>query len=140
MTLKKKAQDEKVISVKKTILLAEDDASMRRFIEVLLKKAGYEVVTAEDGLAAIKAALESKIDAIVADAIMPNMTGYDLCRMLRQNPDKKHLPLVILSGLNQEDSAGFEDCLADVYLTKGNNLKDNLIKTLKTLLNGETNP
>ncbi len=140
MTLKKKAQDEKVISVKQTILLAEDDASMRRFIEVLLKKAGYEVVTAKDGLAAIKAALESKIDAIVADAIMPNMTGYDLCRMLRQNPDKKHLPLVILSGLNQEDSAGFEDCLADVYLTKGNNLKDNLIKTLKSLLNGETNP
>ena len=88
---------------KKKILLAEDDDSMRRFVEVILKQANYDVISTEDGLAAMKAALENDIDAVVADAVMPNMTGYDLCRMLRQNPDKKHIPFIILSGLNQDE-------------------------------------
>lgn len=139
MTVKKQALNEAQNSGKKKILLAEDDDSMRRFLEVVLRKAGYEVVSAEDGLAAMKVALENELDVIVADALMPNMTGYDLCRMLRQNPDKKHIPLIILSGLNQEDSTDFKDCLADAYLMKGNTLNKNLIKTLTNLLSGQTN-
>ena len=137
MTAKNHAQ--KNNSNKKKILLAEDDASMRRFVEVILRKANYDVISAEDGLVAIKAALENEIDAVVADAVMPNMTGYDLCRMLRQNADKKHIPLIILSGLNQENSADAEDCLADAYLMKGNNLKENLTKTLTNLLAEKAN-
>ncbi|MEO8074082.1 MAG: response regulator [Acidobacteriota bacterium] len=65
---------------KKKILLAEDDDSMRRFVEVILQKANYDVIATKDGLAAMKAALENEIDAVVADAVMSNMTGYDLCR------------------------------------------------------------
>ncbi len=110
---------------------------MRRFLEVILQKANYDVVSAEDGLAAMKAALENEIDAVVADAVMPNMTGYDLCRMMRQNPNKKHIPLIILSGLNQDNSADSENCLANAYLMKGNNLKENLTKTLANLLAGK---
>jgi CheY-like chemotaxis protein len=123
-------------SIKKKILLAEDDASMRRFIEVILQKADFEVIPAEDGLSAMQIALETDIDAVVADAIMPNMTGYDLCRMLRNNPDKKHLPFVILSGLQQNNSQN--DCLADVYLLKGAKLKEELIETLSRIFNAET--
>jgi CheY-like chemotaxis protein len=115
-------------TVKKKILLAEDDASMRRFLEVVLRKADYDVISAEDGLSAMQIALETEVDAVVADAIMPNLTGYDLCRMLRNNPDKKAIPLVILSGLEQSTK---EDCIADVYLLKGENLKENLLETLK---------
>ncbi len=105
MTAKNYAQKDGNKSYKKKILLAEDDDSMRRFLEVILRKANYDVVSAEDGLVAMKAALENEFDAVVADAVMPNMTGYDLCRMLRQNADKKQIPLIILSGLNQENSA-----------------------------------
>ncbi len=101
MTAKNYAQKDGNKSYKKKILLAEDDDSMRRFLEVILRKANYDVVSAEDGLVAMKAALENEFDAVVADAVMPNMTGYDLCRMLRQNADKKQIPLIILSGLNQ---------------------------------------
>jgi len=139
MTAKNPAQTDGNDSYKKKILLAEDDDSMRRFLEVILQKANYDVVSAEDGLAAMKAALENEIDAVVADAVMPNMTGYDLCRMLRQNGDKKHIPLIILSGLNQEDSADAADCLADAYLMKGKNLKENLTETLANLLTEKTN-
>ncbi len=134
MTAKNQAQKDENNSYKKKILLAEDDDSMRRFLEVILQKANYDVVSAEDGLAAMKAALENEIDAVVADAVMPNMTGYDLCRMMRQNADKKHIPLIILSGLNQDNSADAEGCLADAYLMKGNNLKANLTEMLANLL------
>jgi CheY-like chemotaxis protein len=120
-------------SEKLKILLAEDDDSMRRFLEVILKKANYEVFPAEDGLSAMQIALVQDIDAIVADAIMPNMTGYDLCRMMRGNPDKKSVPFIILSGLEQNSSEN--DCLADVYLLKGANLKEELLETLSKFFN-----
>jgi DNA-binding response OmpR family regulator len=112
---------------KKRVLLAEDDTSMRRFIEVILQKAGYEVLTAEDGLSAMQMAMETEIDALVADAIMPNMSGYDLCRMLRA----REIPCIILSGLDENNE---NDNLADVFLTKGTNLKDELLSALEKIL------
>ena len=117
-------------SPKRRILFAEDDDAMRRFIEIILRKENYEVVSVEDGLIAMKTALESDFDAIVADAVMPNMTGFDLCRMIRQHPDKKNIPFIILSGIEQGKSDEAENCLADFYLLKDGNLKENLTKTL----------
>ncbi len=110
------------------VLFAEDDDSMRRFIEVILRKENYAVVAVEDGLTAMKAALDGDFDAIVADAVMPNMTGFDLCRMLRANEAKKSIPFIILSGIEQNPND--EDCIADVYLLKDNKIKENLTKTL----------
>ncbi len=120
-------------STKKKILLAEDDDSMRRLLEVILKKAGFEVISAEDGLQAMKLAFENSIDAVVADAIMPGLTGYDLCRMLKKREDKKNVPVIILSGLasNQSES---ETCKADVFLSKTPQIKDELIETLKNFI------
>ena len=120
-------------SEKKKILLAEDDASMRRFVEVILRQAGYEVLMAEDGLQAMQIALENKVTAVVADAIMPHLSGYDLCRMLRGNAENKDIPLIILSGLVHEDTPE-NDCLANAYLTKDANLKENLTSALRSLL------
>lgn len=113
---------------KKKVLLAEDDSSMRRFIEITLQKAGFEVLAAEDGLTAMQMALDTEIDAIVADAIMPNMSGYDLCRMLRS---QRNIPCIILSGLEKNGSG---DELADAFLTKDTNLKDELLAALEKLL------
>ena len=124
-------------SSQKKILLAEDDNSMRRFLEITLQKLNYEVLAAEDGLAAMKIALETDVDGVVADAVMPNLTGYDLCRMLRQNPDKKQIPFVILSGFEQKDTAS-EGCSADAYLTKTNDIAEQLDKTLSQFLSGKS--
>lgn len=122
----------------KKILLAEDDAAMRRFLEITLQRAGYEVAAAEDGLAAMKIALSKKFDAVVADALMPNLTGHDLCRMLRQNSDFEGVPLIILSGLEQEISANVEQACADTYLVKSANLKEELTTLLVNLLSRKT--
>ena len=115
---------------KKKILLAEDDVSVRRFIEVILQRADYEVLTAEDGLSAMQIALEHELQAIVTDAIMPNLTGYDLCRILRENPVYQNIPFIILSGIENKT----ENHLADAYLFKGNDLKDRLLETLDKFL------
>ena len=120
---------------KKKILLAEDDDSMRRFLEITLQRANFEVISTEDGLEAMKASLENEIDAVVADAMMPNLSGYDLCRIFRQNPDKKDIPFIILSGFNSNEIPDSDACRADAYLTKKNNLKEELTKTLNELIN-----
>ncbi len=120
-------------SNKKKILLVEDDDAMRRFLEIVLQRADYEVILAEDGLAAMEVAFDSDIDAVVSDAVMPNLTGHDLCRILRQNPQMKNVPLVILSGLEQEKSDVSQDFPADAYLLKGSNLSEELINKLSEL-------
>lgn len=117
-------------SLKPKILLAEDDGAMRRFLEITLQRAGFTVVAAEDGLAAMQIALAENFDAVVTDAVMPNLTGHDLCRILRQNENFKNVPLIILSGLEKETSANIEHDCADFYLVKGANLKDELIEKL----------
>ena len=116
---------------KNKILLAEDDSAMRRFVEIILQQAGYEVLTAEDGLQAMETAVANEIDAVVADAVMPHLSGYDLCRMLRAQ--NKALPLIILSGLEQNDENG-DDCVADIFLVKNANLKNDLTAALEKLL------
>ena len=72
-----------------TILLVEDDRSIRRYLEVILSRAGYKVIAAADGLEAMKAALASAIDAVVTDAVMPHLNGYELCRFLRRHPKSR---------------------------------------------------
>jgi DNA-binding response OmpR family regulator len=124
---------DELASPKIKILLAEDDSSIRRFIEVILQRANYEVLAAEDGLSAMKLALSNNVDAIIADAMMPNLGGYDLCRMLRQNPLFKDVPFFILSGL-EKDHFSDSECRIDAYILKGTNLKERLLETVSKFL------
>lgn len=117
----------------KKILLAEDDDSMRRLLEVILQKEGFKVISTGDGLQAMKFALENEIAAVVADAIMPGLTGYDLCRIMKNKAEKKDVPFVILSGLSTAESETAK-CSADAFLAKTPQLKEELIETLKNLL------
>lgn len=116
----------------KRILLVEDDASTRKFIEIVLSKAGYLVTPAEDGLLAIQHFVDgAAFDAVVADAIMPNLSGYELCRLVRARFSATEVPFVILSGLEENAS---DSRFCDAFLTKDTNLKENLLKTLEGLL------
>ncbi len=101
-----------------TILLVEDDRSIRRYLEVILSRAGYAVLTAADGLEAMKTAMASRIDAVVTDAVMPHLSGYELCRFLRRHPKLSSLPVILLSGLEKAASATDLDANADIYLSK----------------------
>jgi CheY-like chemotaxis protein len=100
-----------------SVLLAEDDRALRRFLEVVLGRAGYKVVSASDGLEAMKLVLATPIDIVVTDAMMPNLTGYEFCRFLRNSPTLSHLPIILLSALERKDAnRGAEQ--ADAFLSK----------------------
>jgi DNA-binding response OmpR family regulator len=99
------------------VLLVEDDRSVRRYLEVTLERSGYKVLTAADGLEAMKLALTAPIDVVVTDAIMPNLSGQELARFLRGNPKLAHLPIVLLTGQENKESVSAEN-LIDVFLYK----------------------
>jgi CheY-like chemotaxis protein len=100
------------------VLLVEDDRSVRRYLEVTLQRSGYTVITATDGLEAMKLALSSQIDVVVTDAVMPNLSGQELARFLRSNQKLSHLPIVLLTGQDNKEAAGREKNLIDVFLYK----------------------
>ena len=81
----------------KTILAVDDSKTMREMVSFTLKSAGYEVVEAEDGKAAIAALNGAKVDAVITDLNMPNMNGFELIRALRARPVYKFTPILMLT-------------------------------------------
>ena len=96
------------------VLLAEDDRAVRRLLQVVLERAGYEVIPAADGLEAMKLALSAPINILITDAMMPNLNGHELCRFMRNSETLSHVPIILLSALEKQVSDG----QADAFLTK----------------------
>jgi CheY-like chemotaxis protein len=99
------------------VLLAEDDRALRRFLQVVLERAGYQVIPASDGLEAMKLVLSTPIDIVVTDAMMPNLSGHEFCRFLRDSPALSHLPVILLSALERKNM-NHDGEQADVFLAK----------------------
>jgi CheY-like chemotaxis protein len=100
------------------VLLVEDDRSVRRYLEVTLQRSGYRVLTAEDGLEAMKVAMSSAIDVVVTDAIMPNLSGQQLAAFLRKNPKLSSIPIVLLTGQENRAASATGDVTIDAFLYK----------------------
>lgn len=98
------------------VLLAEDDRALRRFLQIILERAGYTVIPAADGLEAMKIALCSTVDVLVTDAMMPNLSGHELCRFIRNSQTLAHLPVILLSALEQKQPGEGEQ--VDAFLSK----------------------
>jgi twitching motility two-component system response regulator PilH len=99
------------------VLLAEDDPALRRYLQVVLERAGYRVVSAADGLEAMKFLLSATVDVVVTDAVMPNLDGYQLCRFMRGSKHLSQLPIILLSALDQRNAV-HESEQVDVFLSK----------------------
>ncbi len=97
------------------VLLAEDDPALKRYLEIVLRRAGYTVLSAADGLEAMKFLLTVGADLIVTDAVMPNLNGYELCRFVRSSERLAGLPIVLLTALDVQNA---DAELADVFLSK----------------------
>lgn len=110
--------NERSAAAPKCVLLVEDDRSVRRYLEVTLQRSGYKVITAADGLEAMKIALSSQIDVVITDAIMPNLSGQELARFLRQNPKLGNVPIVLLTGQANKQAATSRDESIDAFLIK----------------------
>ncbi|MBN2343182.1 MAG: response regulator [Deltaproteobacteria bacterium] len=81
----------------KTIMTADDSASMRQMITFTLKQAGYDVIEAEDGQDALKKAETANIDMLITDLNMPNMNGLELIEAIRGKDKYKFIPIIMLT-------------------------------------------
>lgn len=108
----------------KTILVAEDSASVRKFITLALKIKGYRVIATEDGMEALEKLPTEKIDLLLTDLNMPNVDGLKLIRTVRQDKEYADLPIIILSSLSKdEDINEGLNAGANSYLIKPFNTK-----------------
>ena len=78
------------------ILVVEDDESIRELVDVILSGAGYEVVTATDGAAALQVVGTTRPDLVLLDMRMPIMDGWEFARQYRARPEP-HAPIVVLT-------------------------------------------
>ena len=99
-----------------TILVADDEANIRELVTLYLEKEGFSVITASDGRAAVNSAREFHPDLIVLDLMMPELSGYEVCRELRRDSD---VPILMLTarGDDVDRIVGLE-LGADDYLGK----------------------
>jgi len=101
------------------ILLVEDSRPLRRENEGALQRAGYEVICAEDGEAALEMAQEGHPDLILLDMILPKMTGPEVLRHLKSEAKTKDIPVVVLSSLSEKNRQKLLEEGAEDYLEKG---------------------
>ncbi|HYZ83143.1 MAG TPA: response regulator, partial [Bryobacteraceae bacterium] len=81
------------------ILLADDSPHAQRMGERILREEGYEVFTVTDGQAALDRLVEADPDVIFADVSMPNRTGYEICRLVKDDSKYRHVRVVLTAGL-----------------------------------------
>jgi two-component system chemotaxis response regulator CheY len=86
----------------KTIMIVDDSVSLRQVVGIALKSAGYEVIEGSDGEDALSKLSGQKIHLIISDVNMPNMDGISFVKALKQMPNYKFTPVIMLTTESQE--------------------------------------
>jgi two-component system chemotaxis response regulator CheY len=85
------------------IIVIDDDSAIRRLISASLQICGYTVEESADGVEALALMKSTKFDLIISDMNMPNMTGWELIRQLKSDPQTSEIPVVVLSAQNTSE-------------------------------------
>ena len=122
------------------ILVAEDERDIRELIGFTLRFNGFDVVLTGNGAEAVEKAPLEKPDLIMLDVRMPRMTGYEACKLLKDNPDTQGIPIVFLSAKGQEGeieqglASGAEEYIVKPFAP------DDLAKQVKDILRRANEP
>jgi two-component system, chemotaxis family, sensor kinase CheA len=131
----KKIEHETELKTIEQILVVDDSITTRTLEKNILQAAGYQVVTATDGLEALKELRNHNFDLMVADVEMPNLDGIRLTQRLRESEDFKNLPIILVTSLESHDDrergmkAG-----ANAYIVKRGFNQAELLNTIRQLL------
>jgi DNA-binding response OmpR family regulator len=118
----------------KTILVVEDEENIRMLLAMRLKVNHFRVLTAGDGEEALAVIREKKPDLVILDLMLPKITGYELCRMIKFDEALKSIPVIIHSSLERQvDRDRASEAGADAYFIKPFEL-DLLIVKINQLL------
>lgn len=105
--------------MRKTVLLADDSNTILMMERMLLAREPYDLVMAKDGQEAYEKALSVKPDLIVLDVVMPKLTGFEVCVKLRQHPETRTTPILLVTTRGEAENfeRGYEAGCND-YITK----------------------
>jgi DNA-binding response OmpR family regulator len=102
-----------------TILVIDDSPTILKVVQLVLTKAGFQVVTAVDGEAGVDSARSAKPDMILLDFVMPKMNGYQVCRTLAGEQELRDIPVVLMSAKGDQVGERFVKVMGIVdYITK----------------------
>jgi len=107
------------MATRKKILAVDDDATALAALRQILVQKGYDVTTAPNGFEALRLLAGSRFDMVILDVTMPEMTGYEVCRRIREDPKTQDLPVIFLTAKGMlVDMTEGEDAGSDLYLIK----------------------
>ena len=122
--------------MKGKILIADDEPSIVTAVEFLLRREGFEVEIARDGAEALERIESSRPDLVVLDVMMPQKSGYEVCRCIREREEWQHIKVIMLSAKGREAEVAKGMAIgADAYVTKPFSTRD-LMARVKALLGG----
>ena len=103
----------------KKVLIVDDEINIVAALEFLLQKSGYQVMAAQNGDEALKRVESFAPDLVLLDVMMPRISGYEVCRRMRERPEWKHIKIIMLSAKGREAEVSKGVSLgADLYVTK----------------------
>lgn len=121
----------------KRILVVEDTANIRQIVGYALKQQGYEVLEAADGDEGLRKARAEKPDLLILDAMLPGMTGFEVCNELKADEATRGLPILILTAITQgtgkSDEFWQKKSRADAFMSKPFKSKD-LVDAVQKLI------
>lgn len=105
--------------IPKKILVVDDEQDILKLIEKILSDASYQIILAKNGDEMFELLRKSKPDLILLDVMMPGINGYEICHLLKNNPDTAHIPVVMLTVLSgPQDASKGMSMGAEAYLAK----------------------
>jgi len=103
----------------KHVLAVDDEAHIRRLVQLNLQRAGYRVTTAVDGVEALGIIPQDRPDLVVLDVMMPHMDGFEMLKRLKEDASTANIPVIMLTARSQdEDIHEGHRSGAEIYLTK----------------------
>ena len=117
------------------VLLVEDDNNLREIFEMRLAADGYQTVTAGNGEEGLTVAMKEKPDLIIADIMMPKLSGFDMIESLRASPEMKDVKVIAMTALGQaEDQARGEKLGVVKYLVKSQATLEDFARVVKEVM------
>ncbi len=122
----------------KKILVADDNQIILKLVRHILESDGHLVISAEDGLKALKIAMQEKPDLIITDYLMPKMDGIELTKKLKAQLGSRYIPIIMLTAKDENFQSKGIKAGADVYMTKPFNAKEFLAKANRLMSRAES--
>jgi len=123
---------------KRKILVVDDEKELVKLITFNLSIAGYNVLSAKNGIEALEISEQENPDLIILDIMLPRIDGWEVCRRLRQNPHTTNIPIIMLSALSEVNDKlrGF-DLGIDDYVTKPFSPRELVVRVKRVLARSE---